>query len=134
MPLTGATEDDSDVLARSSGAEVRDRRGTADALNPDVLDPCDVGCNVLGGDDHLRGEGLVVTVAGAVEVCVKPDRVLVGGCGLQGLPRRPGALEGRAPSEIDRVPGGLSPSPRSGRRRSSQTPSDGRTPPAHPSR
>src|SRR6266511_6326106 len=87
-----------------SGAEVRDRRGTADALNPDVLDPGDVGCNVVGGDDHLRGEGLVVTVARAVEVCIKPDRVLIGGCGLQGLRRRPRALEGRAPPEVDRVP------------------------------
>jgi hypothetical protein len=47
---------------------VRDRRGTADALNPDVLDPGDVGCDVAGGDDHLRGEGLVVAVTGAVEV------------------------------------------------------------------
>src|SRR6266702_2822242 len=47
------------LAGRVSGAEVRDRRGTADALDPDVLDPGDVGCNVVGGDDHLRGEGLV---------------------------------------------------------------------------
>src|SRR6266516_4842825 len=53
---------------RVSGAEVRDRRGTADALDPHVLDPGDVGCDVAGGDDHLRGEGLIVTVTGAVEV------------------------------------------------------------------
>src|SRR6266516_4003862 len=32
--------------APRSGAEVGDRRGTADALNPDVLDPGDIGCNV----------------------------------------------------------------------------------------
>src|SRR6266700_6561360 len=87
-----------------SGAEVRDRRGTADALNPDVLDPGDVGCDVVGGDDHLRGEGFVVTVTGAVEVCEEHDRVLIGGCGLQGLRSRSGALEGRAPPELDRVP------------------------------
>src|SRR5512132_1446786 len=79
-----------------SGAEVRDRRGTADALNPDVLDPGDVGCDVVGGDDHLRGEGLVDTVTGAVEVCEQHHRVLVGACGLQGLCRCPSALEGRA--------------------------------------
>ena len=60
---------------RWSGAEVRDRRGTADALNPDVLDPGDVGCKVVGGDDHLRGEGLVVPVTGAVEVRQEHDRV-----------------------------------------------------------
>src|SRR6266545_1907896 len=87
-----------------SGAEVRDRRGTADALNPDVLDPDDVGCNVVGGDDHLRGEGLVVTVTGAVEVCEEHDRVLIGDCRLQGLRRCPGALEGRACPQFDRVP------------------------------
>src|SRR5918995_661236 len=49
-----------------SGAEVRDRRGTADALNPDVLRPGNVGGDVVGGDDHLSGEGLIDTVAGAV--------------------------------------------------------------------
>src|SRR6266487_2047643 len=92
------------LAGRLSGAEVRDRRGTADALNPDVLDPGDVRCEVVGGDDHLRGEGFVVTVAGAVEVRVKPDRVLIGGGGLQRLRRRPGALEVRAPAEVDRVP------------------------------
>src|SRR6266700_7795004 len=52
------------LRGRRSGAEVRDRRGTADALNPDVLDAGDVGCDVAGGDDHLCGEGLVVTVTG----------------------------------------------------------------------
>src|SRR5436190_21263422 len=91
-------------LGRPSAAEVRNRGSAADALNPDVLDPEDVGCNVVGGDDHLRGEGLVVTVASAVEVRVKPDRVLVGAYGLQGLRRRPGALEARAPPQVDRVP------------------------------
>src|SRR5213076_2855862 len=49
LPLTSS-------LRIRSGAEVRDRRGTADALNPDILDPGNVGGNVLGGDDHLRGE------------------------------------------------------------------------------
>ena len=52
----------------------------------------------------LRGEGFVVTVTRAVEVCEKHDRVLVGGCGLQRLRRRPGALEGCAPPELDGVP------------------------------
>lgn len=74
---------------------MHDRRGAANALNPDVLDPLDVGCDVLGGDDHLRGERLVITVTGAVEVGLEHDRVLIGGCGLQGLRRCPGALEGR---------------------------------------
>ncbi len=75
------------LAGRVSGAEVRDRRGTADALNPDVLDPGDVGCDVVGGDDHLRGEGLVDTVTGAVEIGEEHDRVLVGGRGLQRLGR-----------------------------------------------
>ena len=79
---------------------MRDRRSTADALNPDVLDPVDVGCDVVGGDDHLRGEGLVITVTGAVEVGDEHDRVLIGGCGLEELRRCPGALEGRAPQQI----------------------------------
>src|SRR6266511_2091495 len=87
-----------------SGAEVRDRRGTTDALNPDVLGPGDVGRKVVGGDDHLRGEGLVVTVTGAVEVCQQHDRVLIGDCGLQGLRRCHRTLEGRACPQFDRVP------------------------------
>src|SRR6266542_1922851 len=87
-----------------SGTEVRDRGGTADALNPDILDPPNVRCNVVGGGDHLRREGLIVTVTGTVEVCEQHDGVLIGGCGLQGLRRRSGALEGRAPPELDRVP------------------------------
>src|SRR4030095_15433511 len=103
MWLTGAIEAAFDLSA-ASAAEVRNRGSAADTLNPDVLDPADVGCDVLGGDDHLRREGLVVTVTGAVEVRVKPDRVLIGAHGLQGLRRRPGALEARAPPEVDRVP------------------------------
>jgi hypothetical protein len=71
---------------------VRDRPGTADALNPDLLDPGDVGCNIAGGDDHLRGEGLIVAVTGAVEVSEEHDRVLIGDRGLQGLGRCPCAL------------------------------------------
>jgi hypothetical protein len=54
------------LAGRMSGAEVRDRRGTADALDPDVLDPGDVRGDVAGGDDHLRGEGLVVAITGAL--------------------------------------------------------------------
>jgi hypothetical protein len=68
---------------------MRDRRGAADTLNPDVLGPVDVGCDVVGGDDHLRGEGLVITVTGAVEVGEEHDRVLIGGRGLEGLRRWP---------------------------------------------
>src|SRR5215203_3869808 len=67
-----------------SGAEVRDRRGTADALNPDVLRPGDVGGDVVGGDDHLGGEGLIDTVAGAVEVGQEHHCVLIGAGRLQG--------------------------------------------------
>src|SRR6266542_4793344 len=103
MWLTGAIEAAFDLSA-ASAAEVRNRGSAADTLNPNVLDPADVGCDVVGGDDHLRRERLVVTVTGAVEVCEKHDRVLIGGCGLQRLRRRPGALEGRAPPELDRVP------------------------------
>src|SRR5215216_7743551 len=77
-----------------SGAEVRDRRGTADPLNPDVLDSGDVGGDVVGGDDHLGGKGLIVTVTGAVEVGQQHHRVLVGAGGLQGLGGCPGQLEG----------------------------------------
>src|SRR6266516_435285 len=91
-------------LGRPSAAEVRNRGSAADTLNPNVLDPADVGCDVVGGDDHLRREGFVVPVTRAVEVCEKHDRVLIGGCGLQRLRRRPGALEGRAPPELDGVP------------------------------
>src|SRR5206468_7358796 len=91
-------------LERPSAAGVRNRGSAADTLNPDVLDPEDVGCDVVGGDDHLRREGLIVTVTRAVEVCEKHDRVLIGGCGLQRLRRRPGALEGCAPPELDGVP------------------------------
>src|SRR5436190_1562563 len=92
------------LRGRRSGAEVRDRRGTADALDPDVLDAGELGCDVAGGDDHLRGEGLVVTVTGAVEVCQQHDRVLVGDRGLQRLGRGPGALEGRAWQQGGGVP------------------------------
>src|SRR6266480_3479790 len=102
MWLTGAIE--AGVELGTSVAEVRNRGSAADPLNPDVLDAGDVGCNVVRRDDHLRGEGLVVTVTGAVEVRVKPDCVLVSAYGLQGLRRRPGALEARAPPEVDRVP------------------------------
>src|SRR6266496_411223 len=87
-----------------SGAEVHDRRAAADTLDPDVLYALNVRGDVLGGDDHLRVEGLVVTVTGAVEVRVKPHRVLVGGCGLQALRRRARALEVGARPEIGRVP------------------------------
>src|SRR4029450_4311314 len=87
-----------------SGAEVRDRRGTADALNPGVLRPGNVGCDVVGGDDHLGGEGLVDTVAGAVEVGEEHDGVLIGAGGLEGLGRCPGALEAGACQQLDRVP------------------------------
>src|SRR6266542_4614390 len=103
MWLTGAIEAAFDLSA-ASAAEVRNRGSAADTLNPDVLDPADVGCDVVGGDDHLRREGLVVTVTGAVEVRVKPDRLLIGAYGLQRLSWRPGALEARAPPELDRVP------------------------------
>src|SRR6266511_3827421 len=67
MWLTGAIEAAFDLSA-ASAAEVRNRGSAADTLNPDVLDPGDVGCDVLGRDDHLRGEGLVVPVTRAVEV------------------------------------------------------------------
>src|SRR5512133_4363226 len=103
MWLTGAIEAAVDLRA-ASAAEVRNRGSAADTLNPDVLDPCDVGRDVVGGDDHLRGEGLVVPITCAVEVRVKPDRVLIGAHGLQGFRRRPGALEARAPPQVGRVP------------------------------
>src|SRR5258706_10126589 len=89
---------------RLSGAEVRDRRGTADALYPDVLDPSDVGRKVVGGDNHLRGEGLIVPVPGPVKVCQEHDCVLIGDRRLQGLSHCPGALEGRARQQSGRVP------------------------------
>src|SRR4249920_271516 len=82
-------------------AEVHDRRAAADPLNPDVLDAGNGRGDVFGGDDHPRGEGLVVTVTGAVEVRVKPNRVLVGGRGLLALPC---ARERRGHPEIGRVP------------------------------
>jgi hypothetical protein len=62
------------------------------------------GANIVSGDDHLRREGLVITVTGAVEVCEKHNRILIGGGGLQGLQCRPGAFEGRAPAKLNRVP------------------------------
>src|SRR5512132_2151721 len=82
-------------------AEVHDRRAAADPLDPDVLEAGNGRGNVFGGDDHPRIEGLVVTVTGAVEVRVKPNRVLVGGRGLLALPC---ARERRGHPEIGRVP------------------------------
>jgi hypothetical protein len=52
LSVTGAIE----TVARASGAELRDCGRAADALNPDVLDPEDVGRDVVGGDEHLRRE------------------------------------------------------------------------------
>src|SRR6188768_914486 len=91
-------------LRAASVAEVCNRGGAANTLDPDVLDSGDVRCKVVGGDDHLRGERFVVTVTGPVEVCEQNDGVLAGGCGLQQLRRRPGALEGCASAELDRIP------------------------------
>src|SRR5205807_5999303 len=85
-------------------AEMHGCRAAADPLNPHVLDTFNVWGDVVLGDDHLRGEGLFVAVAGPVEVGFENGGARVGGRDLCGLARLTGAFEPRFGQERGGVP------------------------------